>query len=137
MSDAYGDNFLRQAYRLDAEISTQHGNLQTALANGDQYTADEASDRLLSLNRQKEDLKILANQYVTGQQHAAAVQQDNPYGLSAHEREIARNSFSARSAGGHELTDQEKEQIYASGKYAYHARRAAGYRDELDAQGRR
>ncbi|WP_315775106.1 hypothetical protein [Bradyrhizobium sp. SZCCHNR1053] len=111
-----------QGQRLEAERAQALAELEAARIYEDVSLMNTASDALLRVDRDYAQLSRYANNMAAQQQMPR-----NQFGLNDDEVAIARTLGETRQ----DLTDEQREQIYAQNKARYHQMRRDGtYRDD-------
>jgi hypothetical protein len=128
MSDAEVYQTAMDGYR--AAILQEEAAFQTAKLTGDMGEQVRASQALASYRSAANEYHAMAVQHARSMQAAA---KPDPYGLTAEEREVAKNSFGGVKQKGEyvDISDDEKYALYAKNKAKYRQQRASGdYRDD-------
>lgn len=121
-------NFLEETYNnsmgeYNLAIQEADLNFQRAQANGDVQAAGEATRERAALLVQAERYHRQAVQHAAALQPAAGA---SKFGLSEKELEIARTL----SAGAPDLSDEDRQRIYANNKAKLAQKRATGEYDD-------
>ncbi|WP_316227203.1 hypothetical protein [Bradyrhizobium sp. SZCCHNR1047] len=122
MAWTYESILATQGQRLEAERAQALAELEAARIYEDVSLMNTASDALLRVDRDYAQLSRYANNMAAQQQMPR-----NQFGLNDDEVAIARTLGETRQ----DLTDEQREQIYAQNKARYHQMRRDGtYRDD-------
>lgn len=129
MAYNYPDIIQYQQERLSAERAEAVGMLEAARVSEDLATVNAASDAILRVDRDSQQLQRYANDYATQVQRQQQAQQRNPHGFNSTEVEIALSLPDRHDAP--RLSKEQKLNLYAQNKQRYwEARRNGSYRDD-------
>jgi hypothetical protein len=124
MAWEYRDIIVAHGQRLQAERAEALAMLESGRLNEDATLVNSASDAIMRIDRDYQQLGQYANQFVQDQQRAAARAPSNRYGLNRAEEEAAIAAIPDRNDV--RLTREQKLQSYATQKQKYLAMKANG-----------
>jgi len=125
----YADILTHQEERLMAERQEALGMLEAARVSEDLATVNAASDAILRVDRDYQQLQRYATNYAAQAQQQQQQAQRNPHGFNATEIEVALSLPDRRDAP--RLSREQKLNLYAQNKARYwEARRNGSYRDD-------
>jgi hypothetical protein len=126
----YKDILIHQESRLQGQRAQALAELEASRVREDVEGVNMASDDILRIDRDLEELNRYASNYVRQNQVAAP---RNKYNLSDDEVELAHGI----AGNDHSLTKEDRERIYAEQKQKLgHMRATGAYRDDQGRVGR-